>query len=200
MCGKSVGIIWFHYFSCHPSCGYNERWHDCPVRDKSDLKTLHAKMTGNNCERSSTIRNRQLTARFVRVFMRLPSWRRYALAEIIRSVVSVESCSGKSSTPEFTKTLSVWWRIPYIREESACVLPQHIPRKNIERMSMRLIVFLFWQTACYLFPPSFFWRKYLWDFLFVLYHMKNPRLFYRKKVSQTIENIFFHEKQLFLVF
>lgn len=25
MCGKSVGIIWFHYFSCHPSCGYNER-------------------------------------------------------------------------------------------------------------------------------------------------------------------------------
>ena len=38
MCGKSVGIIWFHYFSCHPSCGYNERWHDCPVRDKSDLK------------------------------------------------------------------------------------------------------------------------------------------------------------------
>lgn len=98
-------------------------------------------MTGNNCERSSTIRNRQLTARFVRVFMRLPSWRRYALAEIIRSVVSVESCSGKSSTPEFTKTLSVWWRIPYIREESACVLPQHIPRKNIERMSMRLIYF-----------------------------------------------------------
>ena len=37
-------------------------------------------------------------------------------------------------------------------------------------------------------------------FLFVLYHMKNPRLFYRKKVSQTIENIFFHEKQLFLFF
>jgi len=30
--------------------------------------------------------------------------------------------------------------------------------------------------------------------------MKNPRLFYRKKVSQTIENIFFHEKQLFLSF
>jgi len=30
--------------------------------------------------------------------------------------------------------------------------------------------------------------------------MKNPRLFYRKKVSQTIENIFFHEKQLFLFF
>lgn len=25
MCGKSVEIIWFHYFSCHPSCGYNER-------------------------------------------------------------------------------------------------------------------------------------------------------------------------------
>ena len=30
--------------------------------------------------------------------------------------------------------------------------------------------------------------------------MKNLRLFYRKKVSQTIENIFFHEKQLFLFF
>jgi len=30
--------------------------------------------------------------------------------------------------------------------------------------------------------------------------MKNPRLFYRKKVSQTIENIFFHKKQLFLFF
>ena len=110
-------------------------------------------MTGNNCERSSTIRNRQLTARFVRVFMRLPSWRRYALAESIRSVVSVESCSGKSSTPEFTKTLSVWWRIPYIREESACVLPQHIPRKNIERMSMRLIYFCL--TDCMLSFSSF---------------------------------------------
>lgn len=140
MCGKSVGIIWFHYFSCHPSCGYNERWHDCPVRDKSDLKRC--------CKNDG----KQLWKKFHNQKQTVD---RTVCACVYASAFLTEICIGwdhtlrgiggkllrKSSTPEFTKTLSVWWRIPYIREESAWCAAAHIPRKNIERMSMRLIYF-----------------------------------------------------------